>query len=101
VEGLDCAAGDDGAISGETFLARVEQFLLLVPREGGIVMMENPGAHKVYGVREAFGAHGPCCGICHPIALSSIPLSKRSSSSECSYYFWHYGYGRASRNSFN
>jgi transposase len=42
-----------GAMSGETFLAYVEQCLVPTLRRNDIVVMDNLRAHKVPGVREA------------------------------------------------
>jgi transposase len=43
----------NGAMSGETFLAYVEQCLVPTLRRNDIVVMDNLRAHKVPGVREA------------------------------------------------
>jgi transposase len=48
----------DGAINGERFLAYVEQALAPTLQPGDIVIMDNLGAHKVAGVREAIAARG-------------------------------------------
>jgi transposase len=48
----------DGAINGERFLAYVEQALAPTLRPGDIVVMDNLGAHKVAGVRDAIEARG-------------------------------------------
>jgi transposase len=48
----------DGAINGERFLAYVEQALAPTLRPGDIVIMDNLGAHKVAGVRQAIEARG-------------------------------------------
>ncbi len=48
----------DGAIDGERFLAYVEQALAPTLGPGDIVIMDNLGAHKVAGVREAIEARG-------------------------------------------
>ena len=48
----------DGAINGQMFLAYVEQVLAPTLRAGDIVIMDNLGAHKVAGVREAIEAVG-------------------------------------------
>jgi transposase len=47
-----------GAINGERFLAYVEQALAPTLGPGGIVIMDNLGAHKVAGVRQAIEARG-------------------------------------------
>ena len=43
----------NGAMSGETFLAYVEQCLVPTLRRNDIVVMDNLRAHKVPGLREA------------------------------------------------
>lgn len=48
----------DGAINGERFLASIEQALAPTLHPGDIVVMDNLGAHKVAGVREAIEAAG-------------------------------------------
>lgn len=48
----------DGPINGEMFRAYAEQLLAPVLRPGGIVIMDNLGAHKVAGVRDAIEAGG-------------------------------------------
>jgi transposase len=48
----------DGAMSGEMFLAYVEQCLVPTLRRRDIVVMDNYRAHKVVGVREAIEKAG-------------------------------------------
>ncbi|HEU4329122.1 MAG TPA: IS630 family transposase [Roseiflexaceae bacterium] len=48
----------DGAINGERFCAWVEQALAPTLAQGDLVIMDNLGAHKVQGVREAIEARG-------------------------------------------
>jgi transposase len=48
----------DGAITGERFLAYVEQALAPTLASGDLVIMDNLAAHKVKGVREAVAARG-------------------------------------------
>jgi transposase len=48
----------DGAINGARFLAYVEQALAPTLGPGDVVIMDNLGAHKVAGVREAIQARG-------------------------------------------
>ena len=48
----------DGAINGERVRAYVEQALAPTLGPGDIVIMDNRGAHKVAGVREAIQARG-------------------------------------------
>lgn len=48
----------DGAINGARFCAYVEQALAPTLGPGDLVIMDNLGAHKVQGVREAIEARG-------------------------------------------
>jgi transposase len=48
----------DGSMTGETFLAYVEQFLVPTLKRKDIVIMDNLSAHKAPGVREAIEASG-------------------------------------------
>ena len=57
-DGMVAPAVFNGAINGETFLAYVEQVLVLTLRPGDLVIMDNLGSHKVAGVREAIEAAG-------------------------------------------
>jgi transposase len=57
-DGLSAPCVFDGAINGARFLAYVEQALAPTLRPGDVVVMDNLGAHKVAGVREAIAAAG-------------------------------------------
>jgi transposase len=57
-DGLSAPCVFDGAINGARFLAYVEQALAPTLRPGDIVVMDNLGAHKVKGVRQAIEAAG-------------------------------------------
>lgn len=48
----------DGPMTGAVFLAYVEQQLAPTLKEGDVVILDNLGAHKVKGVREAIQAAG-------------------------------------------
>ena len=48
----------DGAMTGETFLAYVEQFLAPTLMRKDIVILDNLSAHKAPGIREAIEAVG-------------------------------------------
>ena len=48
----------DGPMTGAAFLAYVEQFLAPALEPGDVVVLDNLGAHKVDGVREAIAAAG-------------------------------------------
>jgi len=57
-DGLTATGVIDGAINGELFLAWVEQVLVPTLRCGDVVIMDNLGAHKVAGVRQAIEGAG-------------------------------------------
>jgi hypothetical protein len=48
----------DGPMNGNAFLAYVEQVLAPTLKPGDIVVLDNLGAHKVLGIREAIEAAG-------------------------------------------
>ena len=48
----------DGPMDGPSFRAYVEQFVVPILRESGIVVMDNLPSHKVAGIREAIEAAG-------------------------------------------
>jgi transposase len=48
----------DGAMTGETFRAYIEQFLAPTLASGDIVLMDNVRFHKVAGIKEAIEARG-------------------------------------------
>jgi transposase len=56
--GLTAPLVVDGAINGELFLGWVRHHLVPTLMSGDIVVMDNLGAHKVAGVREAIEAAG-------------------------------------------
>lgn len=51
--GLEALMTVEGATDGEVFRAYVRQVLRPILRPGDIVVMDNLGAHKVSGIREA------------------------------------------------
>jgi transposase len=57
-DGLTAPGVFNGPISGELFLAYVEQILVPTLKHGDIVIMDNLRSHKVAGVREAIEAVG-------------------------------------------
>lgn len=56
--GLTAPLVVDGAINGAIFLAYVQQQLVPTLKADDIVVMDNLGAHKVAGVKEAIEAAG-------------------------------------------
>jgi transposase len=53
LDGVPTAMTLAGAFDGEAFLAFTESMLAPELRPGDVVVMDNLGAHKVKGVREA------------------------------------------------
>ena len=116
----------DGAINGERFRAWIEQALAPTLRPGDLVIMDNLGAHKVQGVRDAIEARGarllylpPYSPDLNPIeqAFAKLKALLRTaatrtvdalwqaigqaldafSPAECSHYLAHAGYGPSNR----
>jgi transposase len=56
--GLQAVMTIDGATDGEVFRAYVEQILCPTLEAGDVVIMDNLGAHKVAGIREAIESKG-------------------------------------------
>ena len=56
--GLDALLTIEGATDGEVFRAYTQRLLCPTLRPGDIVVMDNLGAHKVSGIREAIEARG-------------------------------------------
>lgn len=57
-EGLDALMAVAGATDGEVFRVYMNRVLCPSLRRGDIVGMDNPGAHKVSGIREAIESRG-------------------------------------------
>ena len=57
-DGVAAATSVEAATDGPTFLAFVRAALVPTLRPGDVVVMDNLGAHKVKGVREAIEAAG-------------------------------------------
>ena len=120
-KGMVAPLAVDGPMNGETFLAYVRQGLAPTLRRKDIVMMDNLGAHKIVGVRQAIEAVGATLRYLpkyspdlNPIEMSFSKLktflrkaAKRTipnltrcigsfvptlSAEECSNYFRHAGY---------
>lgn len=56
--GLQAVMTIEGATDGEVFRAYVEQVLSPTLQAGDVVIMDNLGAHKVQGIREAIESKG-------------------------------------------
>ena len=75
-DGLTATGVIDGAINGELFLAWVEQVLVPTLRRGDIVIMDNRGAHKVGGVRQAIEAAGATLLFIPPYSPDLNPIEQ-------------------------
>jgi hypothetical protein len=71
----------DGAMDGNMFKARVDQFLYPALRPGDLLIADNLSCHKVAGVKEAIEAVGATLLYRPPIPPISIPLRKCSRNS--------------------
>jgi transposase len=75
-DGLSAPCVFDGAINGARFLAYVEQALAPTLRPGDIVIMDNLGAHKVAGVRQAIEARGAVVLYLPPYSPDLNPIEQ-------------------------
>jgi transposase len=66
----------DGAINGERFRAWVEQALAPTLGPGDLVIMDNLGAHKVQGVRDAIEARGARLRYLPPYSPDLNPIEQ-------------------------
>ena len=66
----------DGPTTGEAFLAYVRQFLAPVLCKGDVVVLDNLGAHKVTGVREAIRATGASLLYLPPYSPDLNPIEQ-------------------------
>jgi transposase len=73
--GLTAPLVVDGAINGELFLGWVRLHLVPTLRQGDIVVMDNLGAHKVAGVREAITAVGARVFYLPPYSPDMNPIA--------------------------
>lgn len=97
-DGLTAPCVFDGAINGARFLAYVEQALAPELRPGDVVVLDNLGAHKVKGVREAIEATGaellylpPYSPDLNPIehAFAKLKALLRSAAARTIEALWH------------
>ncbi len=72
--GLTAPLVVDGAINGTIFLAYVQQQLVPTLKAGDIVVMDNLGAHKVSGVKEAIEAAGGTVAYLPPYSPDLNPI---------------------------
>ena len=66
----------DGPMTGEAFLAYVEQFLTPALSPGDVVVMDNLGAHKVAGIAEAIAAVGASILYLPPYSPDLNPIEQ-------------------------
>jgi transposase len=97
-DGLTAPCVFDGPINGARFLAYIEQALAPTLRPGDLVIMDNLGAHKVQGVREAIEARGarlrylpPYSPDFNPIeqAFAKLKALLRTAASRTVAILWH------------
>lgn len=72
--GLTAPLVVDGAINGAIFLAYVQQHLAPTLSAGDIVILDNLGAHKVAGVREAIEGRGARVAYLPPYSPDLNPI---------------------------
>lgn len=74
--GLDALLWIEGATDGEVFRAYTEQVLCPTLRAGDIVVMDNLGAHKVSGIREAIEGRGASLIYLPPYSPDLSPIER-------------------------
>ncbi len=75
-DGLSAPMTVTGAVDGQVFLAYVEQVLTPTLSASDVVIMDNLGAHKVKGVREAIEARGAKVIYLPPYSPDLNPIEK-------------------------
>ncbi len=70
----------DGATNGQRFHAYLADTLIPVLKRGDTVILDNLGAHKVAGVREAIQAAGAKLSTFRPTRRTQTPSSRSSPS---------------------
>ena len=75
-QGLDALLTIEGATDGEVFRAYTERILRPRLRAGDIVVMDNLGAHKVSGIREAIEARGARLIYLPPYSPDLSPIER-------------------------
>jgi transposase len=74
--GIEAPMMIEGAVDGIVFLSYVEQVLVPTLTVGDVVIMDNLGAHKVKGVREAIEAAGAKLIYLPPYSPDLNPIEK-------------------------
>jgi transposase len=75
-DGLTAPTAVDGAMTGDLFVAYVEQQLVPALRPGDIVVMDNLACHKRAGVRAAIEAAGCELRLLPPYSPDLNPIEK-------------------------
>jgi transposase len=76
VGGLIAPTVVDGAMTGDVFVAYVEQQLVPALRPGDVVVMDNLSSHKRAGVRAAIEAAGAALRFLPPYSPDLNPIEK-------------------------
>jgi transposase len=74
--GIDALLTIEGATDGEVFRAYTERVLCPTLEAGDIVVMDNLGAHKVSGIREAIEACGASLIYLPPYSPDLSPIER-------------------------
>jgi transposase len=75
-DGLTAPTVVDGAMTGDLFVAYVEQQLVPTLRPGDVVVMDNLSCHKRAGVRAAIEAAGCALRLLPPYSPDLNPIEK-------------------------
>lgn len=73
-QGIDAVMSIDGATDAAVFRVYVEQVLVPTLAPGDVVVMDNLGAHKVKGIREAIEAVGAALIYLPPYSPDLSPI---------------------------
>jgi transposase len=76
ISGLEALMTVEGAPNGEVFRAYVKCVLGRTLKRGDIVVMDNLGAHKVKGIREAIEARGAKLIYLPPYSPDLSPIER-------------------------
>jgi transposase len=76
LSGISAPMTVNGAVDGEVFLTYVREVLCPTLSEGDIVVMDNLGAHRVAGIKEAIEAKGARLEYLPPYSPDLNPIEK-------------------------
>lgn len=76
ISGLEALLTIEGATDGEVFGVYVERILCPTLRKGDLVVMDNLGAHKVAGIREAIESCGARVRYLPPYSCDLNPIER-------------------------